>query len=96
MPIYEYRCRHCGDVREVMQKVTDRPLRKCGKCSGRLEKLVSRTSFQLKGGGWFATGYGRDAAASKKPKTADKPAAETADSPKPGTKRETKTAAAAG
>lgn len=58
MPIYEYRCRKCGEVTEVIQKFSDRPKRKCRSCSGRLEKLVSRTSFLLKGGGWYAEGYG--------------------------------------
>jgi putative FmdB family regulatory protein len=57
MPIYEYRCRNCGEITEVMQKIGDGPLRKCRSCSGRLEKLVSRTSFLLKGGGWYAEGY---------------------------------------
>ena len=57
MPIYEYQCKSCGKVIEVIQKFGDRPLRKCRACSGRLEKLISRTSFQLKGGGWFEHGY---------------------------------------
>ncbi len=57
MPIYEYRCTKCEDLIEVLQKINDRPLRKCKKCSGRLEKQVSRTAFQLKGGGWFSSGY---------------------------------------
>jgi len=58
MPIYEYRCKSCGTLIEVIQKFDDKPLRKCRECSGRLEKQISRTSFQLKGGGWFAQGYG--------------------------------------
>jgi putative FmdB family regulatory protein len=58
MPIYEYGCSSCGTVIEVMQKVGARPLRKCRDCSGKLQKLVSRTSFVLKGGGWFDEGYG--------------------------------------
>ena len=57
MPIYEYRCKSCGEVFEVIQQFRDRPLRKCRHCSGRLEKLISRTAFQLKGGGWYAQGY---------------------------------------
>ena len=57
MPIYEYKCKSCGKVIEVIQKLGDRPLRKCRACSGPLEKLISRTSFQLKGGGWFEQGY---------------------------------------
>lgn len=58
MPIYEYRCSSCGTVTEVLQKMSDSPLTTCGSCSGSLEKLVSRTSFQLAGGGWYASGYG--------------------------------------
>ena len=57
MPIYEYRCTKCGHLIEIIQKLSDRPLRKCSECSGRLEKLVSRASFQLKGVGWYAEGY---------------------------------------
>jgi putative FmdB family regulatory protein len=59
MPIYEYQCRKCGSIIEKMQRMSDRPLRKCRSCSGRLDKLISRTSFALKGGGWYAEGYGK-------------------------------------
>ena len=62
MPIYEYRCKSCGEEIEVIQKFRDRPLRKCRSCSGRLEKLISRTAFQLKGGGWYAQGYSKSGA----------------------------------
>ena len=58
MPLYEYRCRSCGEQFEVMQKISDPPLRRCKNCRGRLDKLISRTSFLLKGGGWYAQGYG--------------------------------------
>jgi len=57
MPIYEYVCDKCGNHLEVMQKVTDEPLKRCGNCRGRLEKIISRTSFQLKGSGWYKTDY---------------------------------------
>jgi len=59
MPIYEYRCKSCGAVTEVIQKMSDKPLTKCKTCSGTLEKLISRSSFQLKGSGWYVTDYGR-------------------------------------
>jgi putative FmdB family regulatory protein len=63
MPIYEYRCPTCGDF-DVMQKITEKPLRKCPRCKkGKVTKLISQTAFQLKGTGWYATDYankGRD------------------------------------
>jgi putative FmdB family regulatory protein len=59
MPIYEYRCQKCGHQLEVMQKVSDPVPDPCPKCGAAqcLERLVSRTSFQLKGGGWYADLY---------------------------------------
>jgi len=56
MPIYEYECDKCGTV-EVTQKIKDGPLRKCPNCKGKVRKLMSQTSFQLKGSGWYATDY---------------------------------------
>ena len=58
MPIYEYLCEECGRVTEVMQKISDRPPATCSECGSRkIAKLVSRTAFQLKGGGWYADLY---------------------------------------
>ena len=59
MPIYEYQCRKCNAHIEAMQKMTDKPLTKCRKCGGRLEKQWSSTSFQLKGSGWYVTDYAK-------------------------------------
>jgi putative FmdB family regulatory protein len=56
MPIYEYQCQTCGEVTEKLQKFSDDPLRSCG-CGGNLDKLVSRSSFQLKGSGWYVSDY---------------------------------------
>jgi putative FmdB family regulatory protein len=67
MPIYEYVCEKCGSHLEVLQKVSDAPLKRCAKCRGKLEKIVSRTSFQLKGGGWYVTDY-----SGKSPSKSDK------------------------
>ncbi len=64
MPLYEYRCKSCGKTFEIIQKFNDRPLRKCSECSGQLEKLISRSSFQLKGGGWFINDYSSSGSAS--------------------------------
>ncbi len=57
MPIYEYECEQCGKVAEAFQKFSDKPLRKCHHCSGKLHKLISQSSFHLKGSGWYVTDY---------------------------------------
>lgn len=57
MPIYEYSCQKCGARVEVMQKITDKPLKRCKSCGGKLEKEWSTSSFQLKGTGWYVTDY---------------------------------------
>jgi putative FmdB family regulatory protein len=72
MPIYEYECRKCKAHIEAMQKMTDKPLVKCRKCGGRLEKQWSSTSFQLKGSGWYVTDYaGKKAEAKEESNKAD-------------------------
>jgi putative FmdB family regulatory protein len=74
MPLYEYECRKCKAHIEILQKITDKPLAKCRKCGGRLEKLWSSTSFQLKGTGWYATDYAAkkgDASEEKKPSASE-------------------------
>jgi len=66
MPIYEYLCEGCGKVNEKLQKVYDPPPARCDECGSRkLAKLVSRSAFQLKGGGWYSDLY----ASKKKEKT---------------------------
>ena len=57
MPIYEYQCSKCGNVFEVLQRFSDAPIKKHEKCGGKVKKLISRSGFQLKGGGWYATDY---------------------------------------
>lgn len=72
MPIYEYSCQKCGLHLEVMQKMSDKPLTRCPECKGRLEKIFSQTSFQLKGSGWYVSDYtGRGKA--EKAEKAEKP-----------------------
>ncbi len=81
MPIYEYQCQSCGQIREEWQKFSDAPLTTCGHCGGDLTKLISHSAFHLKGGGWYVSEYGRGNAGAT---TETKPAATTAagDSPK--------------
>src|SRR5204863_7863999 len=58
MPIYEYACAACGHQFEEWQKMSDKPIRICPKCKAKkVEKLISQTSFTLKGGGWYADLY---------------------------------------
>lgn len=66
MPRYEYSCRGCGKVFDVLQKVTDEVIKECKDCGGSVEKLISRTSFQLKGDGWASDGYSSKDASSDK------------------------------
>lgn len=57
MPIYEYKCLKCEKIHEVMQKFSDEPLSTCPSCGGQLKKLISNSSFILKGTGWYKTDY---------------------------------------
>ncbi len=63
MPVYEYECKECDRVFEVQQKMADEPLRHCPKCRAPIKKLMSMSSFQLRGGGWYADGYSSASAA---------------------------------
>lgn len=67
MPIYEYKCKKCGKEFEVIQKFSDKPVAECIECKGPVEKLISQSSFHLKGDGWYATDY-----AKKEKKDSDK------------------------
>ena len=67
MPIYEYRCGQCGHEFEVLQKISDAPVKKCPKCnSNNPQRLVSAAAFKLKGTGWYETDF-----KTKKPKKGD-------------------------
>jgi len=58
MPIYEYGCEKCGKKHEILQKASDAPKTVCPDCGGKLQKLISHSSFVLKGTGWYANDYG--------------------------------------
>ena len=58
MPFYEYQCTKCGHEEEVLQKISDKPLKKCPKCGkSTMQKKVSAAAFRLKGGGWYETDF---------------------------------------
>ena len=87
MPFYEYQCKACGAQIEVLQKISDAPLRKCTSCGkSQLTKLISAPVFRLKGSGWYETDFkgegdrkrnlaGADTDTSAPAAEADKPAA---------------------
>ena len=58
MPFYEYQCTKCGFEIEVLQKISEGPLKKCEQCGkSAMKKLVSVAAFRLKGGGWYETDF---------------------------------------
>ena len=70
MPIYEYECESCKKVIEAQQRMSETPLTVCSACGGHLKKLMSVSSFQLKGGGWYADGYSNHASNADEPASA--------------------------
>lgn len=79
MPIYEYKCDGCGAIVEALQKFSDEPLTTCSHCQGALQKLISHSSFHLKGSGWYVTDY------ANKPKSTSESSASTETSKQPDT-----------
>ncbi len=57
MPIYEYECPSCGKHYELIQRFSDEPLCICPECGGHVHKLISHSTFILKGTGWYVTDY---------------------------------------
>jgi putative FmdB family regulatory protein len=57
MPVYEYRCTNCQKIFEYQQRMADAPRTECEECRGALERLISRSSFSFKGGGWYKDLY---------------------------------------
>ena len=72
MPIYEYECTH-GHSFELLQKIGETGPSHCIHCNSSVKRLISQSSFQLKGSGWYATDYAK-INTSKTPNTCDTPA----------------------
>ena len=73
MPIYEYECTKCGHQTEVWQKISEAPMARCAHCKGKMRKLISQSTFHLKGTGWYVTDYAskRSADNGKKEKSSE-------------------------
>ena len=97
MPVYEYACEKCNHEFEVEQRISDEPVRTCPNCRARkVKRLISRTSFVLKGSGWYSDLYAspgaKKDAESKPAESGDKPAADAKSDVKTETKSESKPA----
>jgi len=57
MPFYEYECTKCHNQVEILQKISAPPVKKCELCSGKMKRLISQSTFHLKGSGWYVTDY---------------------------------------
>ncbi len=98
MPLYEYQCEKCGHRFEKIQKFSDKMVKKCPLCGGRVEQMISAPAVQFKGSGWYVTDYankshapasdggGSDAKKEEKSKSED---SSKADSSKEGSAKET-------
>ncbi|HKQ84321.1 MAG TPA: zinc ribbon domain-containing protein [Steroidobacteraceae bacterium] len=77
MPFYEYQCGSCGHHLEVLQKISDAPLKKCPDCGkSTLKRLISAPVFRLKGGGWYETDFKSDKENKRNLAGAEEPAGE--------------------
>jgi putative FmdB family regulatory protein len=83
MPIYEYQCINCSKTIEVSQKISAPPLTECEHCTGKLKKIISQSSFQLKGTGWYTTDYAKKTGSDCSEKTKKSPDAASNKTEKP-------------
>jgi len=95
VPLYEYKCLKCGRRTEKIETVAGPHLKKCPHCGGKVEALISRSSIQFKGSGWYVTDYAGKSATSDAGKDEKSSAEkEKKDSPKDGAKDSAKDSAA--
>jgi putative FmdB family regulatory protein len=59
MPLYEYECKKCHHRFERIQKFSDPHVKKCPKCGGPIEQVISAPAVQFKGSGWYVTDYAK-------------------------------------
>lgn len=64
MPLYEYQCEKCGHRFEKIQKFSDKLVKKCPECGGKVEQVISAPAVQFKGSGWYVTDYAKKSSGS--------------------------------
>jgi putative FmdB family regulatory protein len=91
MPFYEYECSSCRYYSEVLQKISDKPLKKCPSCGkSTFKKLISAPVFRLKGSGWYETDFKTDKDNKRNLAGADKDEAPAKSEAKPDAKADAK------
>jgi putative FmdB family regulatory protein len=92
MPLYEYECTKCGHRFEKIQKFSDKPVKKCPECGGRVEQTISAPAVQFKGSGWYVTDYAKKSSspASSDGGSKDKDSKDAKKDDKPKTESSTK------
>jgi len=92
MPTYGYRCTNCGHQFEIVQRITDEPLKECPKCEGKLTKMLYPTGVIFKGSGFYSTDYkaaGKGSGEGSKPSSnGSAPSSESKPDSKPESKSE--------
>lgn len=81
MPIYEYRCQNCGKEFELFRSTSASDDPSCKFCGGTTRKLISRSSFHLKGSGWYVTDYARKGTSASEKSSESSSTSESKDKP---------------
>jgi putative FmdB family regulatory protein len=90
MPIYGYRCSHCGHEFEIQQRMSDQPLKECPKCQGKLNKILYPVGISFKGSGFYTTDYGSGKSAAAASSNGTSKGSEVSSDGKAETKSESK------
>lgn len=90
MPTYGYRCSNCGHQFEIVQRISDEPLKVCPKCQGKLSKMLYPVGISFKGSGFYTTDYKDSGKSSSASSNGSAPSKEGSSESKPETKSESK------
>ena len=87
MPLYEYQCKKCGHRFEKIQKFSDPRVKKCPKCGGPVEQVVSAPAVQFKGSGWYVTDYAKKSSGAASTSSSEGAASKADEKPKAESKK---------